>query len=171
MSQFAILKFLKIENTPRTLGLFGVLAAVFLVVVLRHLYWGWTSEPPSMGPYYYSTDGGKTFFASGQIHIPPFKYDGKTAVAAVVYLNTHGRPFVAYVYKYDPAGRDLLLGLPTVAGRRVNNMAMRQQASQDCLVRKPGSRKWVPWTSSAGRKIENVINPITGKPLVPYNGS
>ena len=171
MPQFAFPKFLKMENTPRTIVLFAVLGVVFLVVVLLHLYWGETSGLPSMGPYYYSTDGGKTFFASGQIHIPPFKHNGKTAVAAVVYVDTHGKPFVGYVFTYGHTGHDLLLGLPKVNGQTINNIAMRRQASQDCFVRKPGSRKWVPWNSPEGRKIENVINPITGKPLMPYNGS
>lgn len=170
MAQFAFPKFLKIENTPRTIVLFAVLGVVFLVVVLLHLYWGRTSALPSMGPYYYSTDDGKTFYASGQIRIPPFKHDGKNAVAAVVYIDAHGQPFVAYVYTYNQTGHDLLLGLPKVGGQTVNNIGMRQQASQDCFVRKPGGKKWVPWNSPAGRKIENVTNPATGQPLRPYTG-
>ncbi len=170
MFRFEIPKFLKLEKTPRTMGLFAVLGVVFLVVVLLHLYWGRNSGLPSLGPYYYSTDGGRTFFASGQIHIPPFKHNGKTAIAAVVYLNTHGRPFVAYVYTYGHTGHDLLLGMPKVGGQTVNNIGMRQQASQDCFVRKPGSRKWVPWNSPAGQKIVNVRNPATGQPFKPYHG-
>ena len=163
-------RLLRFEKTPRNFWLIAAAAMISLLAILCYIYSRTTSGMPTLGPYYYSIDRGKTFYSSNRIRIPLFKRGGKNAVGAVVYVNARGNPFVSYVYTYGTTGHDLLLGMPKVNGQLINNLAMRQQAAKDCFVSKPGGKKWVPWNSPAGQKIVNVRDPATGKPFKPYHG-
>ena len=170
MVKFDLSRWTRLETSPRNLILIAALLVGIALLAAVHMFSGGPSMP-TLGRYYYSVNNGRTFFASHAIHIPPFAFHGKPAVAAGVFVNVRGLPFVAYVYKYDPTGRGMVAsGISTVNGQRVDNGAMREQAARFCYVSKPGGKQWVLWTSPAGQKIVHVRDPATGQPLKPYTG-
>ncbi len=152
----------------KNVALLGTAAILLILAYAVHRYFSATSIPAT-GPYYYTTDNGRSFISSRRIHIPPFDLGGKKAFEAGVFVDAHGKPYVAYVYTYLLAGQAILAGLPKVDGQKVDNDSMRMQASQYCLVRKPGHRKWVPWNSHEGQQIVNVRDPDTGQPAKLYD--
>ncbi|NNM86654.1 MAG: hypothetical protein HKL96_12965 [Phycisphaerales bacterium] len=170
MIEIKIPRMKRIEMSRKNIALLGTAALLLILSYAVHMYFGAVSIPAS-GPYYYSTDNGRTFIRSRAIHIPPFDLNGKKAVEAGVFVDAHGKPYVAYVFTYLLAGQAILAGLPKVDGQKIDNDSMRMQASQYCLVRKPGHKKWVPWNSPEGQQIVNVRDPATGQPAKPYAGS
>ncbi len=160
----------QLRTLPKNVKLVGIAVTLFVVAFMIHWYFS-AAAIRTAGPYYYSTDNGRTFFRSDAIYIPPFKWKGKIALQAGVFVAAGGRPVIAYVFKYTLAGRDMLLALPRRKGRIMDSSSLRFQAAAYCLVRKPGHKKWVPWNSPEGQQIVNVRDPATGQPAKPYDGS
>ncbi len=52
---------------------------------------------------FFSDDDGKTYFQDSVSNFPPFDHNGTTAYGATVLRCSGGKPFVAYLQKYDPA--------------------------------------------------------------------
>ena len=140
------------DMSRKNIALLGTAAVLLLLSYAVHLYFT-TRRMPESAPYYYSTDNGQTFFRMSDIRIPPFDHHGKKALEAGVYVDSHGKPFVAHVFTYSLAGQAILAGLPKFHGTIVDNDSLRMQASQYCLVRRPGHKKWVPWNSPQGQQI------------------
>ena len=128
------------------------------------------SSAPETSQYYYSTNNGLSFFRSDSIHIPPFRWHGKVAYQAGVFVNQQGSPFVAYVLRYTPTGQGILAGLPKIAGRTVDNSQMRLDAAKYCRVRPPGTKTWFQWNSPAGQRIVNPLDSAADKPAARYCG-
>jgi hypothetical protein len=90
---------------------------------------------------YFSADDGKTFFVDDASNIPPFDYNGKQAVQAVVFRCGNGQPFVGYLLRYPSGAKSALEAFPT--GQRMSSqdaLAIRKGAAE---VKKPGAKKWV----------------------------
>ena len=131
-------------NKDRVLGV----AVVGMLLISGLIYYVGTrgGRPPSLGPYYYTVDDGKTFFSSDILRIPPFSKDGEEAVAVALFKDNMGQAFVGFLYKYSTEGKQMLAQLPT-------DNAYRAEASRYCVVKRPGEGRWVPADSAAGRVI------------------
>ena len=100
--------------------------------------------------HYYTVDDGKTFFQASQTNVPPFDYNGQTAVRACVFSCT-GHLFVGYLERYTTQAHQKELGPERGAAElEINGRELK----------KPGDINWV---SSSDRtavvKVTKVMCP------------
>lgn len=132
------------ENPAMTGGIVGVLIVLAIV-------WGYfqfrTPTPPRTAAdatsAFFTEDDGKTYFPAPFSNLAKdFKGpNGKDAVRAYVFRYGKGEPFVAYMEKYTPAGKQTL-------GTFYNDPANAQKAPppeviSETLIKKPGDKNWV----------------------------
>jgi hypothetical protein len=120
---------------------------------------------------WYTTDDGQTWFADSNRLVPPFDRDGKEAVLAKVY-ECDGQPFVAYMLKYTPQGKEIYEKFRAAEAAQDPNfdesmlMALRGHAR----YKRPGEKEWTP--ESDNRKVTEMLFPKcpngTEDPLIVY---
>lgn len=106
------------------------------------------ASPPRARPpitqYYYSDDDGQTWFADDMAKIPPFMGPkGKEAVRARVWQCGSGKPFVAYLEKFDPQVKSSLeMWNRNPRNKGVEHPEMFMFRNQAVQVKKPGTKDW-----------------------------
>jgi len=118
-------------------GTFILLALCFIAVRVRH-------EPGeqrrTVKQAFFSDDDGKTYFQDSAAKLPPFDHNGTPAYGAVVLRCPGGKPFVAFLQKYD------ILKIAEMEARigqsETPNLILSELAGQ-AEVKKPGESRWV----------------------------
>jgi hypothetical protein len=93
---------------------------------------------------YFTTDDGATYFEDLGTNLPPFEKGGKTAYAAAVYKCGDGEPFVAYMTRYSPEYKEMLLY--TQSGHALNGgqaMQFQRLEATGIEIKRPGQAEWV----------------------------
>jgi hypothetical protein len=88
-------------NEKKSLSTGGAIL-LFVVAGAYLAYTQWPQRLPKGDEAFYTVDDGQTWFTGSIYQAPPFDYDGKTAVRAMVYSYDHGhRTFCPFVERYD----------------------------------------------------------------------
>lgn len=130
------------------LGIVGGALAVVLFLSFRPV--------PKQGAFYTIDDGKTTFQAAPQI--PPFEYEGKEAVQAMMVSCDGGNTtYVGYLIKYTPEGK-----------KHQEEIAKRGGGSsgppQGLMVKRPGDPEWVEKSmprgpgAAAAKDYDAIIN-------------
>src|ERR1700735_2603150 len=105
----------------RAVGIVLVCSSVILISAMRSSQSS-DHHPVFPDKSFFSTDDGKTWFADSASNVPPYDYDGKPAVQAMVF-RCDGHKWVQYLQKYTDSakagvltiqsGQDLRHGAPS----------------------------------------------------------
>ncbi len=95
---------------------------------------------PVLLNHYFTTDDGTSFFEAPDTNVPPFDYQGQTAVLAHVFT-CDGQKFVGYLERYTDSARKVVL-----AGGNIPLSVERNGRE----FKKPGDPKWVSSTDMFG---------------------
>ncbi|HYO09653.1 MAG TPA: hypothetical protein VER17_11835 [Tepidisphaeraceae bacterium] len=145
-------------------------AGIAVVVVIAAAALAWRASNSSAGgeravaaqQAFYSVDDGANFFTAAADQIPPFDYNGKPAVRAIVFA-CDGKNFVGYLEQYGPAARAALQAVRDAAQRGDKQVAPAGPVAGDVEIKKPGaSGKWVSRRSPGAAEILNVTCPGGG---------
>jgi hypothetical protein len=85
-----------------TIGLVILIAAAFYMLSFRN-HDNTNNVVPSQA--FFTFDDGKTWFVDSSRRIPPFEYNGKTAVRAYVFSKGGSNYFVGYLEQFTPAAK------------------------------------------------------------------
>lgn len=122
------------NNHPKTSGaIVGVCVLGCLGAVASQLLGNRHATRSDLPNEFYTVDDGKTYFIANASNVPPFQYEGKTAVRAAVYV-CGGQKFIAYLDRYTPEAQKILLAhkqVPPWVEERGREM------------KKPGAEKWI----------------------------
>ena len=100
---------------------------------------------------YYTVDDGQTWFAAGIDQSAPFEHDGKEAVKVYLFRCGKGKPFVAYLERFTPAGKKKADNMWAAARAKakqtggqpeIDTMAMSALVATATEVKKPGESQW-----------------------------
>jgi hypothetical protein len=140
-------------NQQKWLG-FGVASICLLlaIVVVRASFRAPVASLPSQ--MYFTDDDGKTYFADDSGKVPPFDHDGKTALLAGVFQCSGGQPFVAYVLRYTPDGKQALEAMPE-SKRNSADIGVNYIKHSQAEVKAPGSGTWLRY----GEQFEAMVHP------------
>jgi hypothetical protein len=120
---------------------------------------------------YYSVDEGATYFSDDINLVPPFDYDGKTAVRANVFKCGGGAPFVGYLQRYNLAAKKVLDDSRTSNAADISKVDQAMMTGLEVKAPLTGDKGWVNTTRSAAVKITAVQCPdgstSTPEPVLP----
>ena len=107
---------------------------------------------------YYTTDEGKTTFVDDFEKAYPFEHDGKTAYRAGMVRYGKEKPFVAFLQRYNDAGKKKVVDL---LASRPPDLEQQLQALYETSVevKKPGDTQWHRVTSGKGAAIVGTQSP------------
>lgn len=142
----------------RIAGLIGALALIFIPPATAYLMWphGQTVITPEKAEAFYSIDNGKTWFADKALKLPPFDYEGSTAVGVELF-EASGKQFIGYLERYTPEGKE-----------RISEFRDRQAAGKVSPidpgpylwvqrngreVKRPGDTNWLPASDPEAQRI------------------
>ncbi|MCY2953607.1 MAG: hypothetical protein NTU53_16755 [Planctomycetota bacterium] len=134
----------KLNENPLVAG-----SLVGVVVILAGVWIYLQNRSPSLTPAaaakstFYTEDDGKTYFPGDYANLAKdFKGPkGKDAVRAYVFRHGKGDPFVAYMEKYAPAGKQ---ALATFYSDPANQQKPPPpEVFVESLVKTPGQKAWV----------------------------
>jgi hypothetical protein len=121
------------DNRGVTIGVIAAVIVLAVGAVVMQVMAGRKAFKSGLPELYYTVDDGKTFFAANSKNVPPFDYQGKTAVKAYVFRCPNGKLFVGYVERYNEAAQKLIL-----AGKgTIDTQVFGRE------LKKPGDTKWV----------------------------
>jgi len=139
-----------------------VVAAVFIYTTLAGPTSGFTPQKYA----YFSDDDGKTYFTDDADKVPPYEKDGKQVVGAHVYKGSDGNLFVGYL---ERAPNEKAKALIEKARAEILENAKAGDTAPDSErlgimttnleVKKPGSTKWVPSSSTQAIAVYKVKSP------------
>jgi hypothetical protein len=123
----------RMNEHPRvTAVVIGVIVIASIGAVVMQVRAGRHSITTRLPDAFFTVDDGQTFFTAGGDNVPPFDYQGKVAVHAVVF-ECSGRRFVGYLERYTPeAHKQMIEGKATP----VTQMYGRE-------LKRPEERTWV----------------------------
>lgn len=136
------------QHPTTTAWIVGGCVVLSLGAVAMQLLGGRRAIQVQVPDTYFSVDDGKTFFAANGANVPPFNYEGKTAVRANVYA-CGSQKFVAYLDRYTPDAQKIL---------QANKQIPAWVEDRGREVKRPGDPKWV----SAGN-VKEILPIITVK--------
>jgi hypothetical protein len=120
------------ENPRVTAAVIGAIVIASVGAVVMQVRSGRHMIAARLPDAFFSVDDGQTFFTAGGENVPPFDYQGKTAVHAVVF-ECGGKRFVGYLERYTPeAHQQMIDGKATPA----TQMYGRE-------LKRPGDKTWV----------------------------
>jgi hypothetical protein len=101
----------------------GAVGGVILLAVIYIIYYmsgNSSSIPNPPSKMWYTVDDGKTYFADSADKVPPYDYQGKTAVLCHVFTCDKGKTkFVGYLQRFTPRAKKLrenMIAKHTTAG-------------------------------------------------------
>jgi hypothetical protein len=144
----------KLNENPRGVG--GVIA-VLIVVAIGWIYYQNRGMPTGLvagKTTFYTEDDGATYFPDSYANLAKdFKGPkGKDAVRAYVFRYGKETPFVAYMEKYSPAGKQILATFYADAANQ--QKPPPSEALAEALIKKPAQTTWV---SAKGRVQASAI--------------
>jgi hypothetical protein len=144
------------ENPRRAAAAAGVLVLLTLGLILWETVGG-SPKPSAAAPMaYFSDDDGQTYFIGDLSQVPPFDHNGRIAVIAQVFrCGDGGKPFVAYLVKYDEKSKAAMEQELQVSPRLMPN----EMAQYPILAKKPGASRWVPDTPRTA-EYQAVTTPV-----------
>lgn len=93
----------------------GAAVAFLLIAIVLVVHELRPNSPPAdiNAKAYFTTDGGKSWFADDMTNIPPYQKDGKEAVRAFVFKCADGKEFVGYLQRFTPDGKRAIEAIQT----------------------------------------------------------
>jgi hypothetical protein len=120
------------ENPGITAGVMTAMVVVAVCVVVYQVRAGRRMITSHLPDAFFTVDDGKTFFTAAGENVPPFDYNGQTAVHAYVF-EFNGKRFVGYLERFTPeAHQQMIEGKATPA----TQMYGRE-------LKRPGDKTWV----------------------------
>jgi hypothetical protein len=138
------------EKRKYVTGLTIAIIAFFLVLIVIELVTSRRSIP-SENKAFFTVDDGNTWFVDDANNVPPYDYNGKQAVRAIVFSYSGGQ-FVGYLEEYPPKIHDELAAATTDAEREQYN------PEYEVLCKPPNRGVWVKERSVRGHRVTD--NPI-----------
>jgi hypothetical protein len=115
-----------------------------------------TDLPVFPDQQFYTSDGGATWFADKDDRIPPFDFEGKQAVLALVYSCDGGKhKWVQYLQKYDDRAREQLTELRE--GKALPQAGPGPLAG--IMIKPAGTGRWVYQSDRSAQAIMNARCP------------
>ena len=153
-----------LNKNPR-IGLVGVGVLLVLSVVfsVRQLTGRGRGNTASMQAFF-SADDGQSYFRDDAAKLPPFDYSGTTAYGAVVLRCAGGKPFVAYLQRYDATAIAEIQEWMKQS-KAPNPVPSDMVAPPAMEVKKPGKFAWV----SKDKDLKQYLEVTT--PKCPDGGS
>lgn len=154
----------KNSTTSTALAVVVLIAAVGLLLGMF-----WRPSPYKKGGYtevFFTNDDGQTYFADNRLKVPPYDKDGKPAVRAQVVRCGSGKPFVAFMSRYNER-----------AAKSLNEAAAGGKLTQEMLdgyflqteAKKPGEKEWVSADKASETGVTTITCPKAGdRPLPVY---
>ena len=138
------------NNHPKATGsVAGACVLVCVAVLLAQAFGGRRAINVNVPDDYFTVDDGKTFFAASCSNIPPFNYQGKTAVRANVF-DCNGVKFVGYMDRYTPQAQQVMgPGKPTPGWVDTKGRELK----------KPSDANWISATDA--KSLQRVITVTT----------
>ena len=130
--------FVNIRQSAAQFASVATLVALFVILVQLHFHRADRSLIPARA--FFSVDDGRTYFSDRSDKLPPFDHGGKTAYGAVVFRCAEGKPFVAFLLKYEPAD---IQQLETRMKRSEPPNLILSELGALAEVRKPGGSLWI----------------------------
>jgi len=130
------------QRISGSLGSAVTLIALFFMLARFHRHQSNGRLEPDQA--FFSDDDGTTYFRDSAARLPPFDHHGKTAFGAVVLRCVGGKPFVAFLRKYDPTELEQLeerLRQSPTPGLLLSELGARAE------VKRPHESRWVSYKS------------------------
>ena len=147
------------KNPAITTAATAGIVLIAIIVIIWQL-WGGSSPIVSSAAsqMYYSVDDGKTYFADDASKIPPYDYNGKTAVRALVFDCGDGKPFVGLLQRYTKEAR---AKLEKAQSGQPGDLLMEDIEITGLEVKKPGTGDtgWVRQTDPRAGAVSRVTCP------------
>ena len=133
------------EQHPKTIfGLVGACITLTIVTVVVQVLAGRRTINTHVPDSFFTVDDGKTFFVASGSNIPPFDYNGQTAVTAYVF-QCSGKKFVGYLERYTPEAHKLMVEHHETIDTQISGRELK----------KPGDATWI--RSDDHRNIAKVV--------------
>jgi hypothetical protein len=152
------------ENQKLTTGITIAIIALTLILVLYQVMKG-PDDTPKPAKAYYTVDDGATFFADDLDHAPPYDYNGKQALKALVYDCGDGNRFVVAVQRFNSKAHSKMMEYYSKPqGQRDEGIRLEFDSDRFWERKKPltGDTGWVAASSAAGRQLLSVTCPNGG---------
>jgi hypothetical protein len=110
---------------------------------------------PTFSEAFFTTDDGRTLFTDDKHLLPPFEYEGKTAVRAAVF-EEDGKRVVKYLERFTAETQQAVAAYERdkAAGRPPQQAGLVMGAETSGReVKRPGQDKWFAANSREGRRI------------------
>ena len=115
---------------------------------------------------FFTVDDGQHWFVEDANNIPPFDFEGQTAVRAKVFQCGDGDKFVGYLERYDTADKKKLEAAVDANG---GDLKASMLYSSSMEIKKPGDKEWVKNTSQNSKQCQEIMSPdcpkdVAGEP-------
>jgi hypothetical protein len=139
-------------NEKKSVSISGVVL-LFVLAASYFIYTQWPYRRPKGDKAFYTVDDGQTWFIDSSYKVPPFDYNGQTAVRAILYSYDNGsKRFCPYLMQYQPSMKKALDDAVAQAnhdGKPLSSISLFNSqaaaASTEVKICGPG-HKWVPST-------------------------
>lgn len=163
---------MSVRESINKLGKSAGILIVLLSLVALFVSWRSTQQKLPDLVQYFTVDDGETWFAGDKRdpkRVPPFEYEGKTAVLAHVFRCDDGTEFVGYLERYTPEAKRIVeaarSGTAEAQGIDLKSPQAINTAQQGREVKRPKDAKWVSIDDMAAREIMSVKCPSGSMPV------
>jgi hypothetical protein len=157
------------ETLNRKRGLSAALAALLILFSGGLLaYTQWPQSRPKGDKAYFTVDDGQTWFLDSIYKVPPFDYNGQTAVRAMVYSYDNGsKKFCGYLMRYTSEVKnklDAAVAQAQADGKPLSSITLfssRDVGMNGVEIKLPGQTNWVPrsHTQDAIKVLDQLKSP------------
>lgn len=138
------------EHPKSASAIGGAFILVCLGAIVVDLLASRRTYPTRLPDFYFTSDDGKSFFASSSANYPPFDYRGQPAVRAHVF-ESNGRRFVGYLDRFNAT---------TIAKLKSGHPLTAEMVRFGRELKRPGSSSWIKSGDLASvSKLQNVKSP------------
>jgi hypothetical protein len=145
----------------------GALSGAFVLIAIAIIVTTyWPEKKAKLGEAFYSDDDGKTWFTDSAFLVTPFDHNGKQAVVAQIYSYDDGsKKFCAYLSEFTPEAKQKLEAALAQAKQKgdppgsVDLYHDRNFMQKGLLVKKPGSKDWVPYDDPKAIGVMSIKSP------------
>ena len=150
------------ETLNRNPGISAGAVGGVIVLALIYIVYNWytsgiaSSLPSAPTKAWYTVDDGKSYFADSAERVPPYEYQGKTAVLCHVFTCDKGKtPFVGYLQRYTARAKKLREQMIV----KKTTVGMEELSINGIEVKPPltGDRGWVNSSDPRAGPIATII--------------